>query len=417
MNQCFKLLLIVLLLFFNALVSAQNTQTSVSADHFQLKVYIDENDLDFNYLRDEIDFVDFVNDPLAADVQIIIVEEQTGSGGSNYSIRFSGKTFKNIEGFTLNVPVISDETQHNIRELLTNSIIKGLMPFFNETTTSNKYKLKLEKSSATGSGNESLTDKWKNWVFRVTSSGGFNLEESKSGYNYTFRLTGDKVTDKIKLNNYLYFNNQVVNYNNLDYVYRYNYKYAFTKGVYSLSDHWSAGLTLFSIQSSYYNKQFSFAGLGAFEYNIFPWDESNEHILSIAYSIGYETMHFYKENYRGNRNENMPLHRLYVTGTNIQPWGKISVSLTGSEYLSDLSLYNISFSADLSFHIIKGLSLTMSAEALSIHDQIYIPKDTYSTEQIISGATKLPTSYELRGSVGITYQFGSIYNNIVNRRL
>lgn len=417
MNQNIKLLLIILLLFINFHTFAQNAPSYIGAEHNQLKVYIDENDLDFNYLRDEIDFVDFVNDPLAADVQIIIVEEQTGSGGSNYSIRFSGNTFKNIEGFTLNVPVILDETQHNIRELLTDAIVRGLMPFFNETATSNEYKLKLEKVNATNSNAQTLTDKWKNWVFRVTSSGGFNIEESKSGYNYTFRLTGDKVTDKIKLNNYLYFNNEVINYDNLDYVYRYTYKYAFTKGVYSLTDHWSAGLTLYSIQSSYYNKQFSFAGLGAFEYNIFPWDESNEHILSIAYSIGYESMNFYKENYRGNTNENLPLHRLYVTGTNIQPWGEISVSLTGSEYLTDLSLYNISFGADLSFHIIKGLSLTFSTEALSIHDQIYIPKDSYSTEQIISGATKLPTSFELRGSVGITYQFGSIYNNIVNRRL
>lgn len=406
-----------ILLFFAIIVTAQETSTEEKSTSKRLKIYVDENALDYNFLREKIKFADFVNDPLSADVHIIIVDEPTGSGGANYSIRFNSKTYKNILDFTLNVPTISDETAHNIRTLLSNAIIRGLMPFFNETPESGNYQLSIEKNEETVVKNEILYDKWKNWVFRLSTTGGFDYEESKSGYNYSFKLYGDKVTDKLKINNYVYLKNEVNQYDNVDFVYRYNYKYAYTKGVYSLSDHWSAGLTLFSIQSSYYNKRFSLSSLAAIEYNLYPWNESNEHVISLAYAAGFEKLYFYNKNYLGNFNESLLLHRLYVEVSNIKPWGEISVNISGSEYLTDLSLYNISFGANLSFRIIKGLSLTFDLLALSIHDQIYIPENSYSVEQIISGATKLPTTFEFNGSVGITYQFGSIYNNVVNRRL
>jgi hypothetical protein len=137
----------------------------------------------------------------------------------------------------------------------------------------------------------------------------------------------------------------------------------------------------------------------------------------LAYALGYDNMHLYNENYRNLLVERAPLHRIYLTGIAVQPWGDISLQLTGSEYLNDLSLYNISFASDVSFRIYKGLSITLSLVAESIHDQIYIPASEYSVEEIVTGARKLPSNYLVNGSIGLTYQFGSIYNNIVNRRL
>ncbi|MFA9389442.1 MAG: hypothetical protein ACERKD_06525 [Prolixibacteraceae bacterium] len=417
MNQVFKFSSTLAFLLTTLLVFPQSNSYVNKGNKSRLKIYVDGIGFDFDYLREEINFIDFVNDPFTADVQIIAVEEPTGSGGSNYSVRFHSRTFNNISDFTLNIPVIPKETSFNKQHKFTNTIIYGLMPFFNETSSSDNYKLHFELLNDSTSQDNTLSDKWKNWVFSITSSGGFNVEQSKSGYNYAFIFKGDKVTDKIKINNFIYVNNRVTDYKDLGYVYRYNYKYAFSKVVYSLSEHWSSGITLYPIQSSYYNKRFAIAAMGALEYNFFPWSESNEHIVSLAYSLGYEKLFFYKKNYRSNIQENMPLHRIYITGSTVQPWGDISVNLTGSEYLNDLSLYNLSFGADFSVRIAKGLSLTLNIMAISIHDQIYIPEDSYTVEQIISESIKLPTSFELSGSIGFTYQFGSIYNNIINRRL
>lgn len=406
--------LLVFFLTFNQL-SAHSSTNNSSLSKDRLKVYVDENELDFNYLREAIDFADFVNDPATAHVHILIVEEQNGSGGSKYSIWFNSRKVESISDYTLSVSVIANETQHNIRTKITETIIKGLLPFVNEIPNGEEYQLTYKKINS----EEALqpADKWNNWVFKLTSSGGIEYEENRSGYDYSLYLKADKVTEKIKINNYIYLDNEVISYKGVDYEYRYSYKYAFSKVVWSLSDHWSTGLTVYGYQSTYHNTNLSLAAMQAFEYNVFPWKESNKRFLTVAYAVGYQSLGFFEKNYRGNMNERSPLHRLYVEGGTIQPWGEISLDITGSQYLNDLSLYNLSFGADFSFRIVKGLSLTVSLLAESIHDQVYIPESVYSLEEVISGALKLPSTYELGASLGITYQFGSIYNNIVNRRL
>lgn len=400
-------LIILLLNLTSCLVFAQNSSNN-------LKVYIDENAIDFNFIRNKIEFADFVNDPITADVHILIIEEPTGSGGTNYSIWFNNRGVKNIKDYTLSTSVIAEETEHHIREKLAETIIRGLMPYLNEMSNAHKYKLSFEKID---DQTTVLDDNWKNWVFSLTSSGGFDYEENRSGYDYSIYLKADKVTEKIKINNYIYIDNEVIKYKGVDYEYRYNYKYGFTKCVYSLSDHWSTGITMYSYQSTYHNTKFALAASQAIEYNVFPWQESNRRVFTIAYALGYESLSFFEKNYLGNYQAQSPMHRLYIEASTIQPWGEIAIDISGAEYFNKLSLYNLSAGAEISFRIVKGLSLTFEFLAESIHNQIYIPESAYSVEEIISSAIKLPSTYELGGSIGITYQFGSIYNNIVNRRL
>lgn len=416
MSQMSKLSLFILFIFSTFLLYAQDSIHYENSGMEKLKIFVEGDYFDDAYLREEINFADFVNDPLMSDVHIIVVGEVTGSGGHNYSVRFHGKNFKQIENYTLNVSVLPEETDFNSRLLITNTIIRGLMPFFNETASSSKYKINLERVEDNDT-EESLDDKWNYWVFKLTSSGGLDYEDTKSGYHYSVYFKGDKVTDQLKINNYIYIENQQTNYKDIGYKYLYNYKYGFNKTVFSLSDHWSTGFTAFAFQSSYYNTKASAAVMGAVEYNFFPWNESNKHILTLAYTVGYESKWFYERNYNLEMSTQSPLHRMYLTVSTIQPWGSAEVSVTGSEYLQNLSLYNVSVDADLSFRLTKGLSLTLNMSAVSIHDQIYLPESAYSVEQIVSGALKLPSTYEFSTSIGLSYQFGSIYNNIVNRRL
>lgn len=49
----------------------------------RLKVFFEGHNLDFDYIKRNIDFVDFVNDPMASDVHVIITQNQTGGGGIN----------------------------------------------------------------------------------------------------------------------------------------------------------------------------------------------------------------------------------------------------------------------------------------------------------------------------------------------
>lgn len=52
-----------------------------------------------------------------------------------------------------------------------------------------------------------------------------------------------------------------------------------------------------------------------------------------------------------------------------------------------------------------------------IHDQIYLPKGDLTIDEILLRRKQLATTYDIRYRLGVRFTFGSIYNNVVNRRL
>jgi hypothetical protein len=70
----------------------------------------------------------------------------------------------------------------------------------------------------------------------------------------------------------------------------------------------------------------------------------------------------------------------------------------------------------VSVRIIKGLSVRVRGEVARINDQLSLVKGEASEAEILLQLQELETSYNLNASLGITYTFGSIYNNIVNPR-
>ena len=51
-----------------------------------------------------------------------------------------------------------------------------------------------------------------------------------------------------------------------------------------------------------------------------------------------------------------------------------------------------------------------------LRDQLYLPARGATDEEIIARQQQLQTSYRFFLSLGITYRFGSINNNVVNQR-
>src|SRR6188768_1498766 len=88
-----KPFLLVTLLFFTFLINAQNSQPV-----HRLKVFIDCSNTwcDDTFIKTEINIVDFLLDYQAADLHVLITEQSTGSGGSQYQLIFFGQMqFKN----------------------------------------------------------------------------------------------------------------------------------------------------------------------------------------------------------------------------------------------------------------------------------------------------------------------------------
>jgi len=62
------------------------------------------------------------------------------------------------------------------------------------------------------------------------------------------------------------------------------------------------------------------------------------------------------------------------------------------------------------------LSFRLYGQYSVVHDQLSLPKGDATTEQILLQRKQLETQFQYNASIGLTYTFGSIYNNIVNPR-
>jgi len=386
----------------------------------KLKVFLEGQNIDFDYVKRNIGFVIFVYDPKDADLHIIMTQTSTGGGGTNYLLNFYSKSIAQVGDFSLNCISMPNDTQEIVREFITRTLKLGLMPYVNETATAEYLSIEYNHDEKREQADTIKTnDPWKNWVYRLNANGSFGLEQSKLSYNYSLNLRGDKITDKIKIRNGIYYSSWYSQYESDGEIFKSNSKWiqANSNVVYSLAARWSAGLFLNVFQSTYTNTEFSLNLKPAIEYNIFPWEESDKRRFTIGYNAGLEMKDYYELTIFGKEQENLWGQSLNINYETIQTWGEIETRIGASSYFHDLSKNSLSFESDLSFRITRGLSLNFQFKAVNVHNQLYLQAGEVSLEDILMGTQKLPSTFELSGGMGIRIQFGSIYNDVINNRL
>ena len=99
-----------------------------------------------------------------------------------------------------------------------------------------------------------------------------------------------------------------------------------------------------------------------------------------------------------------------------EKWGSVSSTLEASFYLQDFGKNRLDWFNELDIRIFKGFSINMYGGASRIRDQLSLPGGGATYEEILLRRSQLATGYEYYGSIGLSYTFGSIYNNIVNPR-
>ncbi len=384
------------------------------------KVFIEGEKLDFDFMRRNMRFVDFVNDPAVSDVHIIINSRKSGSGGKVYSLMYSSKTFTNINDFTISCSIAPSDTKDEVRETITNAITLGLMPFLNQTEASKNIVINYNDTiPAENAESIPVEDPWHSWTFRGDIMGSIDLEESKQKYNYSYNLRADHVTEEWKSRTMGRMSVRTQEYERNDIKYRSENvtNYVTTSFVNSLNPRWSVGGTFSYYSSNYMNLVYSLLFQPAIEYNIFPWDISDRKVFTLAYYVGQDWRKYHEETIYGVMDESLWSQSLRIDLQLIQTWGEIEAGLKASNYLHDFSKNRISFDSDLSIRIVRGLSVKFKFRAENIHDQVYLPKSEASLEDVLLNRVKLPSAFEIYTSVGIRVQFGSIYNNVVNNRL
>ena len=384
----------------------------------KLKVYAEGTWLDMDYLRRNMRFIDFVNDPAVADVHIIINNRTSASGGHVYSMMFNNLTFENLSDFTITATTLASDTFEESRRKIKNALSLGLMPYVNQTKASEKL---VFKYNADTDKQEVVIadDPWNNWTFRGDVSGNVNLEESRKTYNYSFDFRGNKVTEDWRYRNHARRSVRTQKYTSdgEDYRSDNSSNSVSSSVVKSLSSRWSAGAFGSYDNSNYSNTVYSISFKPAVEYNIFPWDISDRKVFTIAYYIGPEWKKYYEETIYDKLNEQLWEQSLRLDLQVVQTWGEVQAGLNATNYMHDWSKNRVTLRTDLSVRIIRGLSVRMGLRVENVHDQIYLAKGEVSLEDVLLNKIQLPSTFEIGANFGVRVQFGSIYNNIVNNRL
>jgi hypothetical protein len=392
---------------------AQEAKDSIQSD--APNIFVDYPRGDYDYFRTEITFVNFVRDRKQADVHILVTSQQTGSGGEEYTIEFIGRRSFDGMNDTLTCVSMESDTEDNIRSRVVQVMKQGLVWFAARTPVAKNLTIVYDRPAEE---QVEAVDKWNYWVFEISGNGWFNGQKTSKSMSLWANFEARRVTKASRIEFDLHGNYSEDRYEYGDYK---SFGLSRSKGasaeyILSLDDHWSAGIWNSVRSSTYGNKDIHVQAMPAIEFNVYPYDQSTRRQLRFTYGLGANYINYTDTTIYYKTHEWLYSQLLRVELVLIQPWGSISATLSGSNYLHDFHKNRLYLYNQLSIRLFEGFSFNINGNVSRIHDQLALAKGDATEEEVLKGRKELATSYSYWASVGISYSFGSIYNNIVNPR-
>jgi hypothetical protein len=379
--------------------------------------FLDCEDCDFTFVRQEMPFVSFVRDPQLADVHILVTDSNTGSGGNKYFFNFIGQGEFDGLNFDYSATTNQSDTDDDIRKNLLKIIKIGILPYYSKKGYLDQLTIDLAQSEKR-TVDDMIIDPWNKWIFRLGAAGDFQKERSQNEFSYDLDASVGKITEEWKTNFRVSYeiNREKYYDNGSEIINKQDTRVLQVNFIKSLNDKWSAGLFGDYLSRTFINVKSQYLAKAGIEYNIFPWKECNRRVFVIRYSVGISTVDYIEKTIYDKLNETHTSESLELNLELIQPWGEISVGLEGNHYFYDFSKNRLTFESDISVRLTKNLSVYTEIRSEAIHDQLYLPAGDASLEDILLRRRKLATEFEISGDLGFRFTFGSIYNNVVNER-
>jgi hypothetical protein len=370
------------------------------------------------YLREKITFVDFVRQPQDADVLVIAHEQETGGGGRAVVLRFVGQNrFAGHDHDFRAVSRVSD-TETTRREVVLRTAIIGLLDYLAEDGIPPGVNVSVS-TEAEQANTAPADDPWNAWVFSIRGSGSIEADARSKEREAELVLNADRVTNEWKLSFGSRATHRVEAFDldedePLEVVRRdRNFNWFVAR---SLGAHWSFGVQGRARSSTFSNIALSISTAPAVEYSVFPYDEYATRQLRLQYDIGVDETRYYEETIFEKTRERLVQQEASAVLDQRQPWGSLRAGATFSQYLHDRSRYRLETDGTVNVRLLRGLSLNLSGSASRIHDQLSLPLRDASEEEVLLRIRQLGSSFEYRFNFGLTYSFGSIFNNVINPR-
>jgi hypothetical protein len=409
------------LLLLSAAPAVAQQPAPQAAPAATLSVFLDCQNVycDEDYVRTEIKAVNWVRDRQVSDVHVLVTGQDTGAGGREFTLTFLGLRLYSGVTDTLKFILPPSFTDDERRVGLVRFLRIGLVRYVARTPAADKVTITLGNATATSAQTSTKTDKWKAWVFRTGADGGAFGEETYFDYRINARFNASRVTElwKTQFGARQSYNQSEFEIDDTTTAVniRRNYSANLTQ-VRSMTPHMSIGLRADFFSSTYENTKRQFRVAPAIEYNVFPYSQSTRRVWKFEYAVGISDNSYADTTIYDEVHELLPLHRLSMGIAARQPWGSVDASINATQYLHDPSKYRVGSFVGTNLRLFKGFEVYTYGGYDIIYDQLSLAKKDYTPQQILLRQFQRGTTYSFWLDLGLSYTFGSIFNNVVNPR-
>ena len=409
--------ILALVLLLSGFTAAQQQAHNPSQP---LRVFLDCNACDFDHLRREVAYVDYVRDRKDAGVHVLVTTQSNATGGQDFLIEFIGLGRFAPQKSTLRYSSPGSDTGDERRSGFARTFGLGLVPFLYDTPAMRDLSVQFTPPATAPTAETAERDPWNLWVFRLGSSINLNGESRGSERGIRANVSASRVTDiwKLSFNSNVEYEENTFKLSSGDEFTSVSKNwFARAMAIRSLGDeHWAAAARASMGASTFENRDLAMRAAAGLEYSFFPYSESTRRSLYAQYTIGVNHL-VYIERTIFDKLEETVYDQLFETTLALrQPWGSARVSLEGASYLHDFSKHRLAVDGRIDVRLFRGFSLNINGNASRVRDQLYLPAGGASDEEILLRLRRLQTSYRYGLSMGFSYQFGSIFNNVVNPR-
>lgn len=388
-----------------------------------LNLFIDCNHFrcDSDFFRTEMSYVNHVRDRFLADVHVLVTTLTTGGGGTEFTVAFMGVSdrFRGLQD-TLRHVATQLDTPDDVRKGLVRTFQQGLVRYAARTPLAQR----LTVTYATPRGSaptaaQPADDPWNFWVFRINTNGFAFEERQVKDRSVSGSVSASRITAlwKVEFTGRVSYNQNRFDLGNGDVVANIQRNNALNSLVgYGLSPHWSVGVRSQASSSNFVNQQLHARVKPVVEYSLWPYAQATRKQLRLQYGVGVDRFDYIEPTIFGRTTETMPVQQLSASMDVRQPWGSVSGGSDLTSYLNEPSRNRTNVFAGGNLRIVKGLFLNAFANYSRIRDQFYLPRGGATEEQILIRQRQLATGYRFNANFGLSYVFGSAYNNVVNPR-
>jgi len=378
-----------------------------------------------NFIRTEINLVDFMLDRLAADVHILITKQETGSGGRQYQFIFFGQNQFSPFTDTLRFNVSANATDFEGRDRMIKYLKLGLTPFIARTGSVDDIMIGMKKETGKNDTARSTAtkDPWNYWVFKIGLNGyvdvDANYRTGRAGSNFT----ASRVTDDIKIVFEVNASRQQTKYtltddNGLEEKItirnnNYNFEHFLIK---SMGGHWSSGYEIGFSHNTFSNNKHSALLRAGIEYAIFPYKQVNTRYFTISWVLDARRNAYIDSTLYDKLHETLWGHSIESNLSFNQKWGTAAFGAEYHNYFHNWKYFNLNIDAEVDIRITGGLSFNIYTSASLTRDQLFLPKEGATAQEVLTRRRQLASGYSFYSSFGISYRFGSKLNNFVNPR-